>query len=201
MPTGPDSLNLYRGVIAISWLVFFIAWAILAMVYGVGGRSKYSSRSMGTRLLLVAAIIFGFRFAGRVPNHPFGGQVLLQPFTAHAVGLVAAGDVLCIAGLLFATWARIVLGRNWGMPMSRHEDPELVTSGPYHYVRHPIYTGLIVMWIGTVLVFPVATPVGLVIIIYSVISAWREEHDMEQQFPEAYPEYRKRSKMLLPFLI
>ena len=85
--------------------------------------------------------------------------------------------------------------------MTLHENPELVTSGPYRYVRHPIYTGLSAMLIGTSLAYPLAALPCALMIAYSVVSALREERDMEKQFPEAYPEYKKRSKMLVPFLL
>jgi protein-S-isoprenylcysteine O-methyltransferase Ste14 len=104
-------------------------------------------------------------------------------------------------GLAFATWARVALGRNWGMPMTLHENPQLVTSGPYRYVRHPIYAGLTAMLIGTSLVYPLAAIPCALMIAYSVFSALREERDMEKRFPEAYPGYKNRSKMLVPFLI
>lgn len=100
-----------------------------------------------------------------------------------------------------AAAAGVALGRNWGMPMTVHENPELVTSGPYRYVRHPIYTGLIAMWIGTSLAYPLGALPSAFVIAYMVFSALREEHDMEKQFPEAYPAYKKRSKMLVPFLL
>jgi protein-S-isoprenylcysteine O-methyltransferase Ste14 len=48
------------------------------------------------------------------------------------------GLALFSAGLGFAIWARVRLGRNWGIPMTQKDEPELVTSGPYHLVRHPI---------------------------------------------------------------
>ena len=162
------------------------------MVFGGGTRRSYSSRAIGARIIIAVAIISGFRFGGRLPIHPSG---------VLSTDAGAVGAVLCIAGLVFATWARVVLGRNWGMPMTLHEDPELVTSGPYSYVRHPIYTGLTAMWLGTLLVYPVTALPGIAIITYSIYSAVCEERDMEQRFPEEYPEYKKRSKMLLPFLI
>ena len=59
------------------------------------------------------------------------------------------GLVLFGAGLSFAVWARIHIGRNWGTPMSQKDDPELVTSGPYRLVRHPIYTGILLAGLGT----------------------------------------------------
>lgn len=183
---------IYYEVIGICWLAFFVAWAVLAVVFGGSGKRHYSPVAGGLRILFVVAVLVGLQYRTRPPFRPFvdlGGDV------------AAAGALLCIVGLAFATWARVALGRNWGMPMTLHEDPELVTSGPYRYVRHPIYTGLTAMLIGTSLVYPLAALPCALMVAYSVFSALREERDMERRFPKAYPEYKKRSKMLVPFLI
>src|SRR5579863_5767635 len=77
----------------------------------------------------------------------------LGAFRSHGVNSDAVREVIGIAlfvlGLAFAIWARLHIGRNWGMPMSQKEVPELVTSGPYRFVRHPIYTGLLIAGVGT----------------------------------------------------
>lgn len=185
-------MNLSQGIVVVSWIVLIIAWAVFALVFRSNLGRNDSSRTFGIRLLLVAGVIFGLHFSGHIS---------MQQFEAHTTDFAPAGAVFCVAGLAFATWARIVLGGNWGMPMSLHADPELITSGPYHYVRHPIYTGLIAMLIGTLLVYPLTMLPGAGVILYSLVSAVREERDMEEHFPEAYPEYKQRSKMLLPFLI
>lgn len=90
-------------------------------------------------------------------------------------------------------------GRNWGLPMSRKEQPELVTSGPYALIRHPIYTGLILAMLGSasavnVLLALLLVPVGA----YFIYSARREEAVMLQQFPEQYAAYMARTGMLAP---
>ena len=64
-------------------------------------------------------------------------------------GASGLGLVLFAFGLGFAVWARRELGRNWGAPMSQKDEPELVTSGPYHLVRHPIYSDILVAGVGT----------------------------------------------------
>jgi protein-S-isoprenylcysteine O-methyltransferase Ste14 len=172
-------LSIYYAVVGICWIAFFAAWAILAIVFGQGGRRNYSSMSIGVRLILAVIVVIGIRFASRAPT---------QDFSAYMGRMAGVGTGLCIIGLAFAIWARVLLGRNWGMPMTLHEDPELVTTGPYRYVRHPIYTGLIAMFIGTSLVYsPVALP-GMFVIAYSLYSAVREERDMRKRFPEAYTE-------------
>ena len=125
----------------------------------------------------------------------------VRPFGDLTNGFATAGMFLCLAGLTFAVWARVSLGRSWGMPMAQHDNPELVTSGPYALVRHPIYTALAAMLIGTSLVFPVAVIPCAATIVYMVFAAHREELDMEQRFPGAYSEYTRRSKFIVPFLL
>jgi protein-S-isoprenylcysteine O-methyltransferase Ste14 len=87
------------------------------------------------------------------------------------------------------------------MPMTVKENPELVTSGPYAYVRHPIYTGVLLAIAGSLLL---AGPWALVAVMlpgaYFVWSARQEEKIMEKEFPSEYPAYKKRSKMLIPFV-
>jgi protein-S-isoprenylcysteine O-methyltransferase Ste14 len=186
-------MTVYVALIGVCWLVFMIAWAISALVFRNTGRRYYSPRATGLRLLFAVAVFLAIGNPGIVAFQPFG-ELFRLDFAA------AAGAALCIVGLAFAIWARIALGSNWGMPMTQHENPKLVTSGPYRFVRHPIYTGLSAMMIGTALVYPRAALPCLAVVGYTVFSARREERDMAQRFPAAYPDYRKRSKMLVPFL-
>ena len=188
---NPPATNTYGTVIGICWLVFMLVWAALAMVFGGGGRRRHAPAGSAVRLLIFASFFLALTY---------GASVQLRPFGDLSGRIAAAGAGLCIAGLAFAIWARVTLGRNWGMPMTLHEDPELVTSGPYRYVRHPIYTGLIAMQLGTALAYPLAALPCAVVIAYCVFSSGREEHDMERRFPGAYGEYKKRSKRLVPFL-
>jgi len=185
-------VTFYQETIIFCWIVFLTAWAILAMVFNRDSQNRITPNASGFRLLIFAAVLLGYWLSGHALNHPSG---------SFPAWLLAIGTLLCVTGLVFATWARVILGRYWGMPMTLHEDPQLITTGPYRLVRHPIYTGLIAMWIGTIIVYPLSAPVGIAIISYSIFSALREERDMEKRFPEAYPAYAKRSRMLLPYLI
>lgn len=115
------------------------------------------------------------------------------------IGVV--GIVLCAAGIAFAIRARRYLGRNWGMPMSLQEGHELVTTGPYARVRHPIYTGILLAMLGSALTVGAAWFIPFVIFcVYFVYSAKTEEKLMMQQFPNEYPAYKERTKMLVPFV-
>jgi protein-S-isoprenylcysteine O-methyltransferase Ste14 len=184
-------MHIQGEIIAICWLVFIAVWFVAAL-YGRATMRSFSPSARAVRLLLVVAIVLGMFY---------GDRIRMPELARIGTALADAGDLLCIAGVAFAIWARVTLGRNWGMPMTLHDNPELVTAGPYRLVRHPIYTGLAAMFIGTALVFPLAAFAGVIMIAYMVFSARREERDMEARFPDAYPAYRQRSKMLVPFVI
>jgi protein-S-isoprenylcysteine O-methyltransferase Ste14 len=129
----------------------------------------------------------------------------LKVFKAHTVTtdpvLQGIGLAIFVVGLALAVWARVYLGRNWGMPMSQKADPELVTSGPYHSIRHPIYTGVILAMIGTTIAVSLYWLIAVALIGgYFIYSAVVEERSMTQLFPDSYPAYKRSTKMLLPFI-
>jgi protein-S-isoprenylcysteine O-methyltransferase Ste14 len=126
----------------------------------------------------------------------------VQTLAVHTLGLQVLGAVVLVSGLAFAVWARIYLGRNWGMPMTQKDEPELVTSGPYRFVRHPIYSGLLLAILGTALATNIYWLIALGLMgTYFVYSARVEERLMTSSFPAVYPSYRARTKMLVPFLL
>jgi protein-S-isoprenylcysteine O-methyltransferase Ste14 len=111
------------------------------------------------------------------------------------------GLVLFAAGLAVAIWARVHIGRNWGTPMSQKNDPELVTSGPYRLVRHPIYAGILLAGIGTAVALSWAWLIAVALAgFYFIYSAIVEERNLSTQFPDSYPAYRRSTKMIVPFV-
>src|SRR5690348_3508366 len=112
------------------------------------------------------------------------------------------GFVVFALGLGFAIWARLHIGRNWGTPMTQKNEPELVTSGPYRLVRHPIYSGILLAAVGTAaaLNWVWLTVVGLAGV-YFIYAATAEERYLAEQFPEDYPAYKRSTKMLVPFVL
>src|SRR3984885_9130373 len=179
-------MNGIRAAIGITWIVFWVGWLLAA------GTAKASAR--GRRFpaggLSAVAVIVLIRV---LPN----GTLSIH---SRALGII--GAVVFASGLALAVWARVYLGRNWGMPMTVRAEPELVPSGPYRFVRHPIYTGLLTAMLGTVLVNNL---LGLIVV--AVLTAYFyycgtvEERNLAAAFPAAYPEYRARTKMLIPFLL
>jgi protein-S-isoprenylcysteine O-methyltransferase Ste14 len=111
------------------------------------------------------------------------------------------GVALVIIGLAFAVWARAHLGSNWSGTVTIKQDHELIRSGPYAYVRHPIYTGLLAALLGTTVASgTVHAAVGLAIITVALIRKSRvEERFMREIFPDAYPRYSAEVPALIPF--
>jgi protein-S-isoprenylcysteine O-methyltransferase Ste14 len=96
----------------------------------------------------------------------------------------------------------VYLGRNWGMPMSQRADPELVTTGPYARIRHPIYSGVIIGTVGTeIAVSPYWLNAVAILGAYFLFSAMIEERTMARLFPAAYPPYKGTTKMLIPYIL
>jgi protein-S-isoprenylcysteine O-methyltransferase Ste14 len=123
-----------------------------------------------------------------------------------ALFLGASGLCLYLAGCTFMLWARRTLGKMWGLSTSREvrlrEDHRLVQSGPYAFVRHPMYFGWWVALIGLLLLYPMW--LVLVMLVSSVVAfigrARREEEALAERFGETWTAYRKRTRFLIPFL-
>jgi protein-S-isoprenylcysteine O-methyltransferase len=125
-------------------------------------------------------------------------QRLLPPSEAW----LYIGLVLTAGGLGFTIWARRVLGTNWSAMPTIKKDHELIERGPYRLVRHPIYTGLLLAMFGTCLAGGRvwnAYMVGMAALVL-IVKLKAEEALLAGQFPEAYLEYRRRVKAIIPFL-
>jgi len=174
-------------IVAVLWLAFCAYWFLSALR---AKRGTTSWQGMPLRVLLAIALIFLFTHV-----HTGGLEV-------HGVVLPVLGIAIVACGLGFAVWARLHIGRNWGMPMTIKEEPELVTSGPYRLVRHPIYTGILTAALGTALAINLlALAVAAALGVFFLYSATVEEKNLGAIFPRAYPAYRARTKMLIPFVI
>ena len=126
----------------------------------------------------------------------------LQIFNVSLISQII-GSVIIILGLITAMWARTMIGKNWSGYVSLKENHELVTNGPYNVIRHPIYTGLILMLLGTVIYYSSAFAL-IFLVIYICIFLWRikkEEYLMIKTFGKKYTDYMKRTKTLIPFII
>jgi protein-S-isoprenylcysteine O-methyltransferase Ste14 len=177
-------------LIEAGWIVFWAYWLVMA-VTAKAERSRWTQFA-GVRvgITLIALLL-----------------IRLGVFTGHATAtsnpwLLGIGLAVFLLGLALAVWARIYLGRNWGMPMSQKADPELVTTGPYGRVRHPIYSGIILAMVGTAIaVSPYWLIAAAILGAYFLFSAVIEERTMARLFPAAYPPYKGATKMLIPYFL
>jgi protein-S-isoprenylcysteine O-methyltransferase Ste14 len=175
-------------IFGIGWTAFWIYWLVAAFSTKRGHFAW--ARELRIRAVIAVLAILLIRF-GAFRDHGLNSD----PWRA-GVGLS-----LFALGLAFSIWARIHIGRNWGSPMSRKNDPELVASGPYRLVRHPIYSGILIATIGTALALSWAWLIAVALAgVYFVYSAIVEERNLTEQFPDTYPAYKRSTKMLVPFI-
>jgi protein-S-isoprenylcysteine O-methyltransferase Ste14 len=120
----------------------------------------------------------------------------------HPVVTGILGDFLVLVGLFIAIWARVTLGGNWSARVTLKEDHELIERGPYRVVRHPIYSGLLLMILGTAaLVGQVGGFVALVICFCGFWVKLRQEEALLTKHLPGYSEYMRRTKALVPFVL
>ena len=175
-------------VFAIGWAAFWLYWLVAAFSMKRG--HVQWAREGRIRVVIIVVAIVLVRL-GVLRGHPS----TTDPWR-EGIGLGLFG-----IGLGFAIWARVHIGRNWGTPMTQKDEPELVTSGPYRLVRHPIYSGILVAGIGTAVALNWLWLIAVALAgVYFLYSATVEERYMTEQFPDNYPVYKRSTKMLVPFI-
>jgi protein-S-isoprenylcysteine O-methyltransferase Ste14 len=184
----------YRQLMLWLWSAWFVYWVVSALSVKSTRRreSPVSRLSHVVPLLVGVALILG----PRVPS-----QWLSLRLLPAGPPQVALGLVLLAVGLAFTVWARVYLGRNWSGMVTVKEGHELIRSGPYAYVRHPIYTGLLVALLGSAVACgELRALIGLGIVAGAFILKLRiEERFMRELFPQQYQRYRAEVPALIPF--
>ena len=181
---------------------FKVIWGFLAAYWIWSARSvKASSRTESSLLQLAvywAPLIVAFVLLG--PGAWFEGSILSERFVPKSEAVKWLGLAITTAGIFLACWSRHVLGRNWSSVVQLKQEHELVASGPYLYIRHPIYTGLLLAFLGTAL--KVGDWRGLIAVAIVFASFWRklrlEERWLSEQFGTSYTAYVQRTKALVP---
>ena len=183
------------SLIRVAWIAWLISWFAAAAWSERTVRRPAVRREVLYRVLTLAgaALLFGFNPGGTRADTP------LWP-VASAIGWLLAGLVIC--GFLFTWWARIHLGQLWSSTVTRKEHHHVVDTGPYAIVRHPIYTGLLLAIIATVLARgTIITLTGGALIAAGIyVKARVEEEFLRQQLGEPYAVYARHVPMLLPFI-
>jgi len=184
-----------RTFILICWLIFVAFWVANASWSKPNAeRQSRRSRFWYLSLLTLGVVLLINAFASGPLSLP------LWPRDAAISGLAG---LLCLSGLLTAIWARWTIGSNWSSTVTFKHDHELVTRGPYRFVRHPIYTGMLMMLLGSALgLGRLDGFLGFAVCCMSFsIKLRKEEALMMQHFPADYPAYRARVKAIVPFVL
>ena len=178
------------------WIFFFVYWQIKAANTKTTQRLEpAASRILRVLIFLIAIVLLS---TTRIPL-PW---LYLQLWP---VGLLPfwLGAAVTIAGLLFAVWARVHLGRNWSRSVTIKQGHELITTGPYARVRHPIYTGILTGLLGTAIALSQVR--GVIVLVLFFLAFWiklrMEEQWMRSEFGEAYATYAHRTAALVPYLL
>ena len=185
-----------RILIPVMWLAWVAYWVVAAR----GTKQTQRSENARSRLTYHLPLIVGALFIA-VP-HILGPQ-LENLFVPRTPAWLALAIAMVGLGLGFSAAARVWLGRNWSSMVTVKQGHELIRSGPYALVRHPIYTGMLLALIGTVLmVGQWRALIGLAIMLFSFLRKLGiEERFMAQEFGDDYARYRAQVAMLVPFLV
>jgi protein-S-isoprenylcysteine O-methyltransferase Ste14 len=188
----------YQILFPSMWLAWLVYWWVLSRSAKVTKRQE----SIASRLSYTVPIALGFALLwSRTSPIPELGERFLPPDDWHI--WVGFGAALTLGGLLLTVWARIHLGRNWSGVITIKEGHELISSGPYSVVRHPIYTGLLLAAFGQAVAE--GQWFGLVGVAIIFLAFWRklriEERWMRRQFGSAYEAYSQRVSALIPFIL
>jgi protein-S-isoprenylcysteine O-methyltransferase Ste14 len=187
-----DAIVLGLGVAC--WSVVLVVWIVVAARDAgtrPAGRVR-GSTDIGSTVLAFLAVT-ALVLIGRDPS-------ILAPLTVSSPLVAVIGAAILAGSTVFAVWARLALGRSWSVDPRAAPDVGLHTDGPYAVTRHPIYTGLLGMMLGTALMGGLGQWITLVIagLVVAGIKIRAEERLLLATFPDAYSDYRKRVPALIP---
>jgi protein-S-isoprenylcysteine O-methyltransferase Ste14 len=190
----------YRWLFTSLFVGMWAGWAAVWIAMARKAKEPAQSETAASRLshvgpLIIAAYLLAAPAPLPVPS-------LHGRFVPLAIWPAALGAALGFAGLAFCVWARVTIAANWSGDVQLKRDHELIVAGPYRWVRHPIYTGLLMMFAGTALA--VGEWRAALAVVIAAAAFWRklglEEALMRRQFGEAYARYAARVPALIPFV-
>jgi protein-S-isoprenylcysteine O-methyltransferase Ste14 len=186
----------FQWFFPVLWIVFLGYWQIGADSTKTTVRlEKPLSRIVRAAVFLAAIALLS------VGNLPW--PLLYRALLPQGYGTFFGGAAVTVAGLLFAVWARRHLGTNWSRSVTLKQDHELITSGPYALVRHPIYTGILTGFLGSAIAEgQVRSLLAFVLVLLVLWAKLRlEELWMRSQFGGTYETYAQRVAGLVPFVL
>ena len=185
----------FESFFPVVWIAFILYWRIKAADTKTTQRLEASAWPILRTLtfLIVIALL-------SIPRIPL--LWLYRQLWPSGLSSFMVGAAVTVGGLLFAVWARQHLGRNWSNAVTIKQNHELITTGPYALVRHPIYTGILTGFLGTtVALSQVRGIIGFVLIFLVLWTKLRTEEDwMRSQFGDTYATYAHQTSALVPYL-
>lgn len=179
-------------IASVLWLLFVVVWIVSAFRAKRTVKRNHSMFIWRVLIVLVIVLLIKYEKVSVV------GALL----PSQNLALAIFGLALMVMGIGIAFWARFHLSSNWGMPMSLKENTELVTTGPYAYIRNPIYSGVVLTMVGSG--FTLGEwwfLIALVSLLYFIYASVQEEKIMMAAFPDTYSAYKARTKMLVPWVL
>lgn len=189
---------LFEHGLRMSWLSVLAYWPWAARTARPAIQTEPLARRVAVYWLplIVGGLLLG-------PSEWFEGSPLREQFVPHTPLVYSVGLACCVAGATLAIVSRILLGRNWSATVDLKREHELVTAGPYALIRHPIYTGFLLLFLGNAIM--VGDWRGLLAVAIVFASFWRklrlEERWLGDHFGSTYLDYRARTKALIPKLL
>lgn len=185
-------------VVSYIWGIFWIYWILAA----IKTRSNVKKESSGQRSMQRVVHLIFVIISYAITFFEFKNIFLWNRIIPNYEYVEYIGIAILVFSLLFAIWARIVLGRNWSGAIQKVEGQRLVRSGPYKYIRNPIYTGIVGGFFGTFLTFgSLASIIGFCIILTTyIIKINREQRFLVLEFGKEYEKYIKESWALIPYV-
>jgi protein-S-isoprenylcysteine O-methyltransferase Ste14 len=177
-----------------AWIAFCVYW-----IWAARNQKRVQRReSVLARLLHVAYMVAGFMLLYSSDPRLAG---LNRRFLPDLLWIAMLGALLTVAGVAFAIWARVHIGQNWSGQVTIRKDHELIRTGPYAHIRHPIYTGLLLAVAGTAIqIGEYRALLALVIILVGfTLKAKREESLLQTEFGPAFADHRRHTGFFLPF--
>lgn len=191
--TNLNAVSIWKLLTEIPWAVFVFYWVFASFKT----RSNRATESSLSRFAILVVEVAGYLllFSSRMDVGFLGMHVLPRTIPRAVMGVVCTW-----AGIGLALWARFHLAENWSARITIKEDHELIRTGPYRHLRHPIYSGLILAATGTCLVIDHWRCIaGLLLISGGYIAKARKEETMlEGQFGARFVEHRKHTGFLFP---
>lgn len=175
----------------------WFAWCILWLLMAAWSKPSKRREFPWQRLEHVIPMLIGFFL---IYNHNASWSFLSNRIIPQNEGMTVAGLLLTAGGLIFAVWARIALGANWSGTVTIKSGHNLIRRGPYKWIRHPIYTGILLSFVGTVLLQgEVRSFLAFLMVLLALYrKAKREEKFLSEEFGEGFADHAKHTGMFLP---